>query len=116
MPRGVGAEEGDHAGDVLRLSDPTEYGVLPGALDDLPREHRHALGADEPRGNRVDVDVRRAELDGSGAREAEQRRLARGVVGDSEARPFRLVRADVHHLAEMLLAEDRRRRPDAVEG
>ena len=69
----------------------------------------------KPGRHRVDVDVGRAQLDRGGAGEAQERRLARGVVGDAESRPLGLVRAHAHDLAVVLAPEDRRDGADAVE-
>ncbi len=90
--------------------------MLPGAFDHFLGEHRHPLGADEARGDGVDIDVRRPELDRGGAGEALERGLARRVVGHAEPRASRLVGAHADDLAIPLLPEDLGDGADAVEG
>src|SRR3989442_1113687 len=86
-----------------------------GALEHFPRQLAQQLRLHEAGGDGVDVDVGGTEVHGGGLGEADERRLARRIVRDAEARPERLMAGDVDDLAVTLGPHRPGNRLNAVE-
>ena len=112
----LGAEEGDDLGDIGRLRHPAQHrcfrarsitssGSIPiRSVRMNPGATALTLTLDGP----SSTAAARVSPDDAG--------LARRIVGHPETGPLGLVRADIDDLAVLLLPEDRRHGPDALEG
>src|SRR5438094_2761285 len=113
---GVRQQERDHAGHVVRLSEPPEGNA---AGHRFPRLRRHGRGhvrLDEAGGHGIDGDRTRGHLPGHRLREADEARLARGVVGLARVAGEPHDRRHVHDAAVALLDHGPQRGPRAEEG
>jgi NADH-quinone oxidoreductase subunit N len=85
VPRRPRAEEGDGAGDVLRLGEPPQRRVRRDRLVDLRRLVAGRVGDRQPRGDHVHADAVGAQLQGERLREAVERGLRARVGHEARA-------------------------------
>src|SRR6266566_2707608 len=103
VPRQIGAEKHDRAGDVLGARDPPQRDRvldLPPPLSRVaPVRLRRHLRLDPSGRHAIHVDLTRGELHGEGLGERDDRALGRGVIGMKRLAPLPRRGRDQHHLA-----------------